>query len=674
MLVGAAAIFVGFTPGISEIIKFAALVILVVGLYGGGLLLHLNVAKVRPAAVAFVGSGLALIPFVGLAFYNYILPDASLAWWLTSVLGFAAFWLALLRIRAQILSYVSIAFVFSLSTSTVSILDLPIVWYFVAVIVTSSLLMLIGHKKSDGILKDLALPLEQNAQLATPVALIGSLFLFNSIGAIEYTLITGVGALHYAVNALSFYTDKTRYIYWTLARSLTVVFALFLTYHFSQEPVWLGLTLLVAGILTHIYSLHRLHAAKDNRELGWLAIVQIFLIVTALLWQDTLLLTSGASALLFIVSVQQLLQTHRSEYFSGGIIALLAFPFVFAMALNGDSSIATSYLSLIALILACSLIGIRMLRQVYQTDGFRLAMTAGYSVLLAQSIIYVLLQTNLTWIGAIFATVAFVVYYISFIEKQPVIHLGSNILAVIGAYFLLKEAGVMNEWLVLGTAWIAALLWYALRWYFDLYEDGEPDTDRIDIMFGSAFTVLVVGALYSSLAFDSTVVAASLTGCIAAAILAYEGYVRKNYYLYEAAIAVFTIALQRLIYVTYPGASLLVYTHWWAFTSAAIAALRLQRGEREGARVRGVITLVILSVPTGLFALSDPDSYQLLFLLEHVALLVAGFVLQKKLVLLWSAVAIGLAVLWLLSSYTYILLILISLGLIALAIWRLARR
>lgn len=41
--------------------------------YGVGLGLHAVVERLRPAAVTFVGTGLALLPFVGLDFYSYIL-------------------------------------------------------------------------------------------------------------------------------------------------------------------------------------------------------------------------------------------------------------------------------------------------------------------------------------------------------------------------------------------------------------------------------------------------------------------------------------------------------------------------------------------------------------------------------------------------------------------------
>lgn len=100
---------------------------------------------------------------------------------------------------------------------------------------------------------------------------------------------------------------------------------------------------------------------------------------------------------------------------------------------------------------------------------------------------------------------------------------------------------------------------------------------------------------------------------------------------------------------------------------------RLHDGRRDEAKTRGLLALGLLSIPTGLAALGDPNTYQLLFLAEHIALLIGGYVTNKKLVVQWAAVGIGLALVWLLKGYTYVLLALAAFTLIGLAIWRLTQ-
>jgi hypothetical protein len=55
------------------------------------------------------------------------------------------------------------------------------------------------------------------------------------------------------------------------------------------------------------------------------------------------------------------------------------------------------------------------------------------------------------------------------------------------------------------------------------------------------------------------------------------------------------------------------------------------------------------------------------------ALLVFGLLANRSLFVVWGAASIGLAVLWYLRGYTFLLLSLLAMGLIALAVWRLVR-
>ena len=146
LLVGAAALFIGFSTLASPSFKFVTLLLATFGFYAIGLYLYERSHKLKPAATAFVGTGLALIPFVGLAFNSFIVRDPALSWFLTSLLGLVAFLFAVSRIRSTVMAYLTLAFTFSLATSTVSVLDAPYLWYFVSIIVTASLLSYIAFK------------------------------------------------------------------------------------------------------------------------------------------------------------------------------------------------------------------------------------------------------------------------------------------------------------------------------------------------------------------------------------------------------------------------------------------------------------------------------------------------------------------------------------------------
>ncbi|MGX9900189.1 hypothetical protein ACW0JT_10245 [Arthrobacter sp. SA17] len=100
-------------------------------------------SQAAPAAVAFAGTGLALIPVVGLALYNFALQDGPIAWLMTSLLGLAAYSFAAVRLESRVLAYLSLTFVVSSTWSGVSVLGGALVWYFTAMIGLAVLLMLV---------------------------------------------------------------------------------------------------------------------------------------------------------------------------------------------------------------------------------------------------------------------------------------------------------------------------------------------------------------------------------------------------------------------------------------------------------------------------------------------------------------------------------------------------
>ena len=102
--------------------------------YGAGFALHAKAPRLRPAAVAFAGTGLALVPVAGLAMYNFAVQDGPLAWLLTSVVGTLAYVAAALRLESRVLVYLSLTFVVSTAWSGVAVLGASLIWYFGAMI------------------------------------------------------------------------------------------------------------------------------------------------------------------------------------------------------------------------------------------------------------------------------------------------------------------------------------------------------------------------------------------------------------------------------------------------------------------------------------------------------------------------------------------------------------
>lgn len=99
---------------------------------------------------------------------------------------------ATITIRHQTLAYLSSAFVFSLTTSPLSVMSVPFVWYFVVIILTSALLAYLAYEKPARLPSELHEPFEQNAQLALPLAIVGSLLMPDRLTIDDYKIIVGV--------------------------------------------------------------------------------------------------------------------------------------------------------------------------------------------------------------------------------------------------------------------------------------------------------------------------------------------------------------------------------------------------------------------------------------------------------------------------------------------------
>ena len=106
LLVAAGALFVG--TSLPAGLRFAGVCLITVFFYGAGLALHAHVPRLRPAAVAFAGTGLALVPVAGLAMYYFAVQNGPLAWLLTSVVGTVAYIAAAIRLESRVLVYLSL--------------------------------------------------------------------------------------------------------------------------------------------------------------------------------------------------------------------------------------------------------------------------------------------------------------------------------------------------------------------------------------------------------------------------------------------------------------------------------------------------------------------------------------------------------------------------------------
>ncbi|MFB9164421.1 hypothetical protein [Arthrobacter psychrochitiniphilus] len=262
LMVAAAALFVGSSQPVP--VRLVGVWFATILFYGAGLLLHAKVPRLKPAAVAFAGTALAIIPFAGLATYNLGFPDGPAVWLATSLIGTVAYAVAAVRLQSRLVVYLSLAFLLSTAWSSVAVLGAALAWYFAALIVFSALLSLAGYLlQNRGSEPGLyAKPLSDLGPWFAPAGLLGSLIFSLALNAFDHTLVLVAGVIFYAVMCVVATPALRRWNYLGLRLSATLA-APFIGWLIQPEFVWAAASftvVLAVQILTIAYSRNRLTA------------------------------------------------------------------------------------------------------------------------------------------------------------------------------------------------------------------------------------------------------------------------------------------------------------------------------------------------------------------------------------------------------------------------------
>ena len=203
LLITGSALLVNFTAPAA--IKVAGLWLLSLLYYGVGLALFLSVRRLRAAGISMTGTGLAVLPFAGLATWTLLLPDAgSLIWLLTSLVGTAALFAACAVMNSRVLGWLMVAFLVSVSLSMVSTVGLGLVWYFVATTALATVLTLLVRLLPDRLPRSVLASIVQTHRLIVPASAVATVFTAPWADArqicIAFVVFTAYAALFYSLH------------------------------------------------------------------------------------------------------------------------------------------------------------------------------------------------------------------------------------------------------------------------------------------------------------------------------------------------------------------------------------------------------------------------------------------------------------------------------------------
>ncbi|KNC19931.1 hypothetical protein AC792_03425 [Arthrobacter sp. RIT-PI-e] len=259
LLVAAAGLFIGAAvPGPARAVTICAVVAV---FYLGGLVLHSRLPRLRPAAVAFTGTGLALLPVAGLLF-GVLTGEGPSAWFGTAVLGTVAYLLAAVRLQSRVVAYLSLPFFLSIALSSVSLIGGALIWYFTCSVGVAALLAVLAHPAPRWMPEILTRAVLDAHRVLTPLALGASLLLGGVLGPGERALLWVVASVYYASLLVFVPVRRIEHLY---AGRLVVVVAIVLVAAALDLPfAWaalvpaLGLALQVAAALVLSAPLRRL--------------------------------------------------------------------------------------------------------------------------------------------------------------------------------------------------------------------------------------------------------------------------------------------------------------------------------------------------------------------------------------------------------------------------------
>lgn len=337
LIVAAAAVFV--TLVMPATVKLFALILVTMTFYGTGLALHANSERLKSAGVAFVGTGLAILPFVGFALTSLGGMSGEAAWLVTSLVGLVAYAVAAVRLQSQLVSYLTMAFVLSLALSAVSTLGLGMVWYFIVVIGVSLLCNSLHILWPDAIPTIFAQPIEQTGQLATPVALVASLFATGEMDLFMYQVLYGIATAHYLVVWL----EKRSLVYETVVRVLAHITLVIvavdvtgLTIGDGNSSVRFGVWVLALAAVQVCYSLWRVQPTVARSRLTeglFIGVMMGMMTLGISLWAMAEHTSRWATLSLVAIGLTSLgatLRLRRAGWAYVGLVASVLLPFVVA--------------------------------------------------------------------------------------------------------------------------------------------------------------------------------------------------------------------------------------------------------------------------------------------------------------------------------------------------------
>jgi hypothetical protein len=606
LLVAAGALFVASSS--SPLTKLISVIIVIAAFYVSGYAIYIRSERLRPAALAFLGTGLALIPFAGFALQQYTNLSTAQSWLLTSIVGLVAYFLVAIRLQSQLVSYLTMAFVLSLAGSMTAAAASAIVWQFVVIIVVSLTASVVAYLKPKWLPAVFSQPVERSGQIVTPVALGASLFVFDRLRLSGYEIVFAVATLHYIVAWL----QSREMMYETVVRVIS-----YFTLALVAWDVWDGNIAFVAFSLVllftfqHAYSLSMaLKPGRSAIEQNWLVVLFGLQLLLVPFWLYHALAAEFSTIALTIIGATSLIAAIRLRRVDYGLIGLgisLALPFIVARGL------LTPVLPWWALAVWFMVAAIAALwlyaRWRQRSAALRYFMTGAYIAYLFLALWAAGLQQSLAFTTVSYVAIAGFLLVASYVARNPVSQVSIVpfiLLATVSLGWLLHISG---PWLIMFTSVVSA----CVLWVGVIIHGHYKELTRQTIMLASgqfAFLLMLAAIGFGNLEATKIVIILLLIGSILSLAL-------RWFYEVQAAHLniVFTLSYVLFFVAAFFGSSTLDTTWWLVASLIGVALFTLASYVERWPLLQGIaggLALISLGQIASLIAL--PNQWQPLFI------------------------------------------------------------
>lgn len=258
---------------------------------------------------------------------------------------------------------------------------------------------------------------------------------------------------------------------------------------------------------------------------------------------------------------------------------------------------------------------------------------------------------------------------------------------LVAALFTIPSAVILTyaSLTAAGVAWQIAASIVAFSWFialcggaFLLHILRVPHGWTQALLSNAAVWAVLFGTTLRESSFDDTyILLGTALYLLSAGALVWEAIYSRLWWLLDIAGVLVLIGLSTLL--DHHSYRLMEYTaiirwHLWTIVPLSLGGIywRLQ-GYGQSAITRLSIAFSILTLGGLMVAIDGTLLAQLLFITYHALIVIAGLITNRRLLSVWGAIGVTLAVLWLLSSYAYLIYILIGIAIIIAVVYSIVR-